>query len=447
MQQDSIQKAGSVLIKELKLVTSENIIIDLTEFLVELNLFEDLFSSYLKGNLVLTDSRNLIENGPVVGEEYLILKLQTPTFDQIISKTFRVFRVSDRQVVRDNNTQNFVLHFASVELFYDMLLPLFIPFEGTIHEVAGKIFSEYIASNRDWQISSSSDSIKELEYNTPLTVLNATSNKVKFISPGWTPFKCINWLASKAIPKDLKAKNYLFFESNKSFYFGSVEYIYKEAIENNLTIGKYFISASNIRGGANSPDIDREYFIAKDVSILDSTDHVKNATSGYLANRLITLDLFNKQYEITDYDYVEQYKEQYHTSGIGTKAQPIFTKDSLRNFTSDISFYPVHPKLYNNFSDNVSEKYKEIHGNRKSSLLDLNNIRMNMSVPGRTDIEVGRLLYFSYPALGDADEGTVNKEDKQYSGYYLITAIHHKVNKIEHTMTMEVIKDSLTLGK
>jgi hypothetical protein len=34
-------------------------------------------------------------------------------------------------------------------------------------------------------------------------------------------------------------------------------------------------------------------------------------------------------------------------------------------------------------------------------------------------------------------------QDKLYSGYYLITAIHHKVTKLEHQMVMEVIKDSL----
>jgi all-trans-8'-apo-beta-carotenal 15,15'-oxygenase len=33
------------------------------------------------------------------------------------------------------------------------------------------------------------------------------------------------------------------------------------------------------------------------------------------------------------------------------------------------------------------------------------------------------------------------------SGFYIITAIHHKVNKHEHTMTMEVIKDSLYVDK
>jgi hypothetical protein len=46
----------------------------------------------------------------------------------------------------------------------------------------------------------------------------------------------------------------------------------------------------------------------------------------------------------------------------------------------------------------------------------------------------------------ESDTGS-SAQDKLYSGFYLITAIHHKVNKNEHTMTMEVIKDSLYVDK
>ena len=72
---------------------------------------------------------------------------------------------------------------------------------------------------------------------------------------------------------------------------------------------------------------------------------------------------------------------------------------------------------------------------------------MNITIPGRTDIEAGRLMYFEYPALGGRKEGDTTKDmqDKLYSGYYLISAIHHKVNKNEHMMTCEIIKDSLEL--
>jgi hypothetical protein len=82
-------------------------------------------------------------------------------------------------------------------------------------------------------------------------------------------------------------------------------------------------------------------------------------------------------------------------------------------------------------------------------MLELTNVKMNMTVPGRTDAEVGRLIYFEYPSLGakEASDTESSVQDKLYSGYYLITAIHHKVNKNEHTMTMEVIKDSLYVDK
>jgi hypothetical protein len=449
--EQGLQRAGEVRIEQLKLINSANEIIDLTEFIVELNLFEDLFKNYLHGSIVLTDSRNLIDRFNIHGEEFLNVKLRTPTFpdSEVIQKTFRVFKLSDRTIVRDTNTQNFILHFISIEFFHDVSLPLFAPFEGTVTDVAGTIFSDFIASSRNFDISESGNEIKENPKPTELIVINEASNKVKFISPGWSPFKCINWLASKAIPKDGVAKNYIFFESNKNFYFGTLEKLFKDAHENQNYLGRYLISASNVRDNKSSQNVNREMFLAKDVELIETTDYIKNYTSGYLGSRLIYLDMFNKDYELIDYDHTTGYEKQFHTSGKGTQAKPIFNKDTFKNFATNISFYPKNSKLFDDYKDNISEKMGEIHGNRLSSLLELTNIKMNMTVPGRTDAEVGRIIYFEYPSMGAKDESDSDSsaQDKLYSGFYLITAIHHKVNKFEHAMTMEVIKDSLYVDK
>ena len=122
--QTGLKKAGDIQFEELKLISSTNDVVDLSEFLVELNIFEDIFSNYLYGNIVITDSRNLIDKFNIHGEEFLNVKFRTPSFPDsaIIQKTFRVFKLSDREIVRDKNTQNFILHFISVEMFYDILL-------------------------------------------------------------------------------------------------------------------------------------------------------------------------------------------------------------------------------------------------------------------------------------------------------------------------------------
>ena len=445
--EQGLQKAGEVRIEQLKLINSVDEIIDLTEFVVELNIYEDIFKNYLHGTIVLTDSRNIIDQYNIHGEEFLNVKLRTPSFPDsaVIQKTFRVFKLSDRTIVRDTNTQNFILHFISIEFFYDMSLPLFAPFEGNVFEVAGRIFTDFIASSRNFNVNELSNAVEESPIGTDLIVINETSNKVKFVSPGWSPFKCINWLATKAIPKDGIAKNFIFFESNKNFYFCTLEGLFKNAHENKNYFGRYVISVSNIREDGNSQNVGRELFLAKDVEMIESTDYVKNYTNGYLANRLVYLDVFNKEYELIDYDHVTNYNKQFHTSGIGKETKPVFSQDTFRNFATNISFYPKNPKLFNDYADNISEKMGEIHGNRLSSMLELTNIKMNMTVPGRTDAEVGRMIYFEYPSMGGRSESDTEStaQDKLYSGYYLITAIHHKVTKLEHQMVMEVIKDSL----
>ena len=455
-EKEGLTKAGEVKIERILLIAEGNNVIDLTEFLVEINLFEDIFSNFMQGNIVLTDSRNLIEKFNLRGEESLIVKFRTPSFDPIhtISKTFMTYKVSDRVIVRDNNTQNFTIHFVSMEMYLDTLLPLFISFEGEVIDIVERIFTDYISTNREYDVSDNSKEITQLEKLSPLLILNETSNKVKFVSPGWTPFKCINWLASKAIPKDSKAKNFLFFETNKAFVFGSVEHLLREAVQNETSIGTYTIAASNIGTETDSKDVNRELFLAKDVEMVDSHDQIRNLTNGYIVNRLITLDIYNKVYDPIDYDHAQEYKNQFHTSGSGPTSVPPFNPDTVRNPLVNISFYPVNPRLFQKsasdyFKDNVSEKIGEIYGNRKSSLLELNNIKMHLTVPGRTDIEVGRVLYFLYPSLDtkDSTDSTNPVQDKLYSGYYLITAINHKINRHQHMMRMEIVKDSLLVDK
>lgn len=447
VENEGLQRAGQVKIEQLKLITTGNDIIDLTEFLLELNIYEDIFSNYLRGEILLTDSRNLLDKFYIHGEELLNIKIRTPSFkeEDCIQKTFRVYKVSDREIVRDTNTQNYTLHFVSVEVFYDFLLPLYVPFKGNVVDVAGEIFSNYIAASRNFNISEDGREIKEDPNPTELIILNEASNKVKFVSPGWSPLKCINWLATKAIPESGKSKNFMFFESTKNFYFGTLEGLFKNAVERNNYLGRYTISVSNVREQENAANVNREMFLAKDVELVESIDYVKNYTNGYLANRLVYLDVFNKEYELIDYDYVNEYESFYHTSGEGNKAIPFFSKDTVRNFATNVSFYPKNPKLFDNFQDNINEKMGEIHGNRLSSMIELTNVRMNITVPGRTDAEIGRLLYFHYPALGAREESdkATDSQDKLYSGYYFITAIRHKINKNEHMMSMEIVKDSL----
>ena len=76
MDNDSIQKAGSVKISELKLISSNNTVWDLTEFLIELNMFEDIYGSTISGEILLQDAFGLVSNYTLNGTEFIQIQLQ-----------------------------------------------------------------------------------------------------------------------------------------------------------------------------------------------------------------------------------------------------------------------------------------------------------------------------------------------------------------------------------
>ena len=75
------QYAGDVDIQEALLVSPTGNITDLTKDVIinEINIFEDMFRSSISGNMVITDTNDIVTKVPIVGQEYLTLKIVTPT--------------------------------------------------------------------------------------------------------------------------------------------------------------------------------------------------------------------------------------------------------------------------------------------------------------------------------------------------------------------------------
>ena len=73
-----IQYAGEYVLKEATLVTAAGVSIDMMGTILSFNIYENLFSTSLSGSFMFLDIDNIITNGPIVGQEYLYLKIGTP---------------------------------------------------------------------------------------------------------------------------------------------------------------------------------------------------------------------------------------------------------------------------------------------------------------------------------------------------------------------------------
>ena len=94
---NALQYPGQFEIEQIVLITSKNIEVDLSASVVALTLYEDIFSTTVTGELLIQDSVNLASTGPLIGQEYLKLKLRTPTFQ-------------DKSAVIDFSENAFIVH-------------------------------------------------------------------------------------------------------------------------------------------------------------------------------------------------------------------------------------------------------------------------------------------------------------------------------------------------
>ena len=447
-----LQAAGKVDIQEITLISGNGIYNSLISYLVELNLYEDIYSGGLYGNIILSDSLGLINKMSIVGEEYITIKFDTPSFNTPIYKTFKCCGVDNRVFTRDTTTESYVIHFVSPEVFLDHYYPVQRAFEGNVDDIVEEIYEKYIKYPRNMIVKD--NTITDSDNYTPLCIFTECKKPIKFISPSWSPMKCLSWLASKVVSSDetMSAANFMFFETNKQFYWGSLESMIKEQRESQIISGIYFYTPGNIKVEKSdivtvdnrmykNPDISREFFSIHNLTVVNNVNVLQNIQTGYLASSYHELDVTKKTYTENNYDHVARYPFYNHTS---TSANGFFSNDTIRNPYAHKIVGFKHTGLFDNAHNNLNEQAINVMPIRNSMMAEMNQVKLKLDVHGRTDVELGSMIYVHYPKSGPRQESDKNKDIKDpfYSGLYIITAIHHRITLESHSMAMEVIKDS-----
>lgn len=432
-------KETAFAVKGLRLKARNGEEVDLDSYMVELSIREDMFGNAVHGTLVLSDSFNLMREMPIEGTESLYINIQNLDYpddpDFQIQKDFRVYNVTDKIVDYQKGVQVYVLHFVSWEAFKSVLNPIFAPFEGLITDVAATVFDEYLATPR-----------YEGGPDSSMFLLNPSLNEIKFISPGWQPFKILNWLASKAMSGEGLACNFLFWETSRSFFFGSIENIIQRLAGGEPPVGRYLYRDRDRykNNPAEVPPEFDEYFAMNNMKIVNVSDHLRLQSEGKLASMGLIIDINKKDYFLYPYDHTGKFLEYSHLASgeISTTYGP--PGPNIANPENSYFFSSKNTRLWSEFANNINEVNHRIYGNRVSNLHDMQNFRYDIEVPGRTDIQAGQIVYLEWPdtklksPAGKTDPGI----DHRHSGYYLITAMNHIFTPNQYVVQMECSRDA-----
>lgn len=410
--------AGDVDIKKCVLtsIASEKSF-DIINQVVAIQVFEDMFSPYISGNLILKESLDLLNFLPITGQEWLELYIQTPSLkekDHIVGKFF-IYKISDREYIAERNVV-YKLHFMSEHALKDASTILSKGFKGTISDIAKEILTDWV----------SEENIGEIEQ---------TKNDTRYVSNFWNPSKNLNYISNNAINME-DSPTYLSFQNRAGFNFVSLHKLYKQEP---IRTFNHNIKARKIEStGKASRVLENDYSRITSIELPDSFDNVYKMTKGAFASTLHSFDVVSKEYKVDYFQYRNKFDDRQHLNKfpLTPKKMEEYFNDKA-HVMSDFRQYGV----FNKYGDVSNYKIMQ---ERTSSLIQSEGLSVRIIVPGRTDYTVGQKVKLEIikPNPVDKEDSKEEQIDNTFSGYYLIAAINHKIDRERHECSMELIKDS-----
>ena len=437
----NLNYAGEYSVSELKLMSSSGNVVDLSSTYISLSLFEDIFKPSMTGIILLTDANNLLMNMPITGQDYLSLKIETPSLEEhaidYTETVFSVIRIDEK--IDAKGAQVVQLHFCSPEMLRNQRTRVSRSYTSTISNIVYDILdnAKYINSS------------KEL-------FIEPTKNLRKLVIPNSHPFDAIKRLMREAESNEYSSPHYLFYENTHGIHFRSVESLFRQS-----TTG--FYHAGDIGTIDKKDNLEQEYFRVLSYNVNANNDTLGNIVGGMLASKMITHDIVTKSYSVDRHDYFQDfYKYKRVNFNDIEKDNPIYNEVSLDEFGNNLgnfddSVLHVHPTGTTNGKDalHYDENLKDFsyspntlsktYLKRKAKFMELKDgTSIVMQVNGNTTIACGDIVEFNMPVIGT--EHTKDKSDIYYSGRYLISKLRHifdAPNK-KHEIAMTLVKDSIS---
>ena len=400
--------------------------IDLVPFMVEIDIFEDIFSPSMSASLLLSDSIALSSGFPLVGGESVQVEFKTPGANDAytIRKRFIVYKLEDKLIVGMKSVYVLLSEYA----YTDNKIRLSKKYNGNAVSVIKSILTSDLGVDLT---------------NTPLLYDKSedSRNGISFIAPNWSPITVINRITSLCADVDTVVSDgalaaYLFFESNKGFNFWSLSNL--TVINKNSgpkALGNEYFYDQNPNRAKGMRDAKKEMQQIQDMRIDTQFDMLTRMSTGVYKNQVINFDVIKKTATVLPpYDYMKSVETQMYRMN----EFPISPKGS--------DFGDGKLTAHASFNKAISDIDMSINPVKNRIALGLmNSVVIEITIYGRTDIEVGDQLYLNMPDATNAEVGK-SSLDQVISGNYVITAIQHRINEFKHSMIVRLSTDSYSVN-
>lgn len=397
-----------------KLTSSTGQVFEFKDLISSIDFYESLLSPYIKCELFIVDSSNLLEVVPIIGQEKV--ELEITEANNKIKRTFYIGSVNN--YVRGlNRGAGYTLNLITPEQMMNSLMLVSHSYSGSIDQSIQYIVNDYLKGK--------------------MNTLEKSSGDYRVIIPNWNPFQAIDWLSRRAITNTQTP--FAFYETVKDgFMFESFETMFGKNVYNQ------FVHKAGTPAESDASNQQASYNVAIEYDLKEYSNTYKNTLKGTFGSGLHVVDNAIKSYKLLKYNYSDDFKKKKHLDATQF-INPDFKIDGKTIDQYD-AFHSVSIKnskafgttKINNYNNEV--EFTKLEADPFLYQMSLNKV--NIVVRGRIDLSPGKVIEFSV----DRDKPLVygnNKDVNEYiSGKYLVLNAHHKMVDGKYTTILDIVRDS-----
>ena len=429
---------------------------DIRDLIASVDYYESIDCPFLRADIAIVDSIDLYKQ--IRGKEVVKLKMTTESSDNnSLEVVFRIFKLGS--FIKNERAAMYILHVTSHEAFLNEANRVFGAFGPCEKHKDKENFPQYVVKD----ILKGGEKVKAANFEK--------HSKLCFSSPNWRPFDAITYLSDKVLrmggkgggKRALMQSGFLFFENKHGFNFKSIDKLCEQS-------PKSIPTYTYMQAGVETDPI-KEYFKIQSISFPDKVNHLENLRSGLYKTSVVGISLASISLSHLPTGSSSKGNEQsteVKQSNLTTTYESTFDKASAidvgrpfqqTGFDSDLQpatrykfrIMPTWTHQPNIGSDPDGGTKTKLDTLSVSSYATaryalLNAIQLTIVVPGNTTLAVGEIIKVSIPA-SRTDNSKDVKQDRVYSGKYLIASLKHTYRKEGMTSTLYLTKDSIREDK
>lgn len=401
---------GRAIIKEAYIYNIDGVSLSITDNLVSVQIYEDIYNPFVSCEMMLIDYTSLAQKFPLVGEEFFRFSYQSID-GKIVSYEFFLGTKDTAGMTETNAAKGYVLRGVTKDRAFDTAKTVGRGYVGTYASIAGQIFDDFIKADSDGYTFNFEPSRGVSRYTVPQL----------------SPLAAIEYCRSRAVATGESRTPFTFFRNSNGYSFTSLSGLFNRMASDPSAAITHTYAARQLPAEydeqlANGTKVDIIKFEV--ASFYDTTDKIDG---GAYNTDTYSFDLTTKAFVLKKRFNLAEHGNKFQLGGQGYANRSTFA-DSFAN-TRCVAYYVPTDCGWELNESNSTQKdlYPEYLGEMRAYTNLLTEYNIHYTIYGDSNVTAGQVMKINVPQSREMgiEGGNRGTQDKMYSGNFLCARVVH----------------------